>query len=110
MPVYQYRIVREKVCNQTPAPIKNPAAVKDYALQYCYNQGDLWREQCFAIFTGKDNVPLGHFLVSVGLESRCLIEPKPVIEAAILSHASHVCLVPDCSHEFIRGVLSQRFH
>ena len=91
--IYEFNLIRKKVSDDDFLPLITPKAVYDYAKKYLYNDEESWREKCYAIFTGPDNTPKGHFLVSMGVDNACLLHPRTVIEAALLAHATKIVIV-----------------
>ena len=91
--LYEYNLIRKKVSDDDVQPIRNAINVVDYAFKYLFEEEEMWREKCWAVFLNGGNIPTGHYLVSVGCSDRCNIDKKNITEAAILSHSVGVVLV-----------------
>lgn len=91
--LYEYNLIRKKVSDDEVKPITGSRNVIDYAKKYLFSECEMWREKCWAVYLNRAKVPTGHFLVSVGSGSCCLIDCKSVIETALMTHSDCVVIV-----------------
>lgn len=91
--LYEYNLIRKKVSDDESKPITSSKNVADYARKYLYNENEMWREKCWAIYLNHARIPTGHFLVSVGGGSHCSIDCKNIIETGLLTHSDLIILV-----------------
>ena len=88
MATYELQLVRVKVSDDEPIRITKPEQVVDYLQKNkCFTTEDFWREQCWMIALGKGNIPVGHFRVSSGSPSACLIDANLIARIAVMAGA-----------------------
>ena len=100
MATYELQLVRVKVSDDEPIRITKPEQVIDYLQKNkCFTSEEFWREQCWMIALGKGNIPVGHFRVSSGSPSACLIDANLIARIAVMAGAVGVVV----SHNHSNG-------
>ena len=91
--MYKLELKKTRVAEEpaVKTPIRNSLdALK--AILPLFKEEDSWREQCYAVFTDRQNRIIGTFLVGVGSDKGVTIGVKSVCAAAVASMASRVIL------------------
>lgn len=93
MPIYELKIVRQVVSDDTSPKLKDADKTVDYALKYCFNVSEFYRERVFAIALDRELRPLGHHLLAVGGQHCSGISKNDVCLFAAITGCWSVILV-----------------
>lgn len=93
MSIYKLSISRRKVSNNTPDRIRNARQAAEYAMKYCYKSTQLWREQLYAVYLDRNNIPLCHLMVCNGVTSKCIMDNRLAIKSALACNADAIVLI-----------------
>jgi DNA repair protein RadC len=93
MPIYRIKYIKEKVSDKEEkitSPDDVIKYVKDHGL---FPREDSWREKCQIILIGPSGQAIGDFLISTGVESKCLIDGKLICKTALIAGAGKVIIL-----------------
>lgn len=90
--LYELAIVRKKVSDETPEPLKDAERTAAYLRKHCFHEEDLWREQCYAVLLDSQLVPHGTLLISTGTQNHTVFDLQPVVYAMLETLTSRVIL------------------
>ena len=91
MAIYELKLVRIKVSDIDPHPIKKSADTVDYLLNHgCFSAEDAWRERVVLITLNRELIPTGFFHLSVGGVNSCTIDRLSAVRVAVMAGADSV--------------------
>ena len=71
----------------------NPADIARYALEYCYEKKNMWREQIYLVFINGQRRIEGHFLLGMGGFDSVSIDKRLACVAMLGANAKYAVLV-----------------
>lgn len=93
MATYEYTLIRKEISKKDTF-LKNPENVIEYIKKLkLYTNKEFWREKSYAILVDHAKKAMGHFLISEGVEDKCLFSEKLVCRIALTSGADSVVLL-----------------
>lgn len=78
---------------ETAYPANNPKAVKDYALEYCFDRNGLWREHAYLIFVDPKCYVEGHYHLATGGTDSVTMDKRVACIAMLGANAKAAILV-----------------
>ncbi len=78
---------------ETAYPANNPKAATEYALEYCFNKNDLWREHAYLIFVNNKYYIEGHYHLATGGTDSVIMDKRVACIAMLGANASGAILV-----------------
>lgn len=78
---------------ETAYPADNPKAAADYALEYCFDKNDLWKEHAYLIFVDKNCLIEGHYHLATGGTDSVIMDKRVACIAMLGANARGAILV-----------------
>ena len=93
MKYYKLDITRVLLREGETQYASTPEQITRYALEFCFDPADMWREHCFLVFLDAKNAITGHFHLGIGGTESVVIDKKAACIAMLGSGASKAVLV-----------------
>ncbi len=93
MRYYTLNITRAFLREGKESYAATPENIVKYALEYCYEKKDLWREQSFLIFMNNSNLIEGHYLLGMGGTDSVTMDKRLACMAMLGANATRAVLV-----------------
>lgn len=83
MKLYEYKIRREFLREEPTTRFMNPQDAFRYLMQNCYQDEEMYRENCYVLFLNNKRSIIGHTLLSTGGIDSTVIDVKIVVKMAL---------------------------